>query len=116
MGLCDILVCLDATEAGDGRLELALNLAQATKAYLTAVYALPEPRGSSIPPAGPGLPPTVLGPASPDGARAIGGQPVIAAPGQTLPDAERADALEQRFSRGTAAERARRRVAYARSR
>lgn len=97
MVLRDILVCLDATEAGDGRLELARNLAQANKAYLTAVYALPEPRESSIPPAGPGLPPTVLGPVSPDGARAIGGQPVIATPGQTLPDAERADALEQRF-------------------
>ena len=97
MGLRDIMVCLDATEAGDGRLELALNLAQANKAYLTAVYALPEPRGSSIPPAGPGLPPTVLGPVSPDGARAIGGQPSIATSGQTLPDAERADALEQRF-------------------
>jgi nucleotide-binding universal stress UspA family protein len=97
MRLCDILVCLDATEAGDGRLELALNLAQANKAYLTAVYALPEPRGSSIPPAGPGLPPTVLGPVSPDGARAVGGQPSIATPGQTLPGAERADALEQRF-------------------
>ena len=97
MGLRDILVCLDATEAGDGRLELALNLAQANKAYLTAVYALPEPRGSSIPPAGPGLPPTVLGPVSPDGARAIGRQPTIATPAQDPPDAERADALEQRF-------------------
>ena len=97
MGLCDILVCLDATEAGDGRIELALNLAQANKAYLTAVYTLPEPRGSSVPPAGPGLPPTVLGPVSPDGASVIGGQPVIATPAQTLPDAERADALEQRF-------------------
>ena len=96
MGLRDILVCLDATEAGDGRLELALNLAQTNRSYLTAVYALPEPRAGILP-AGPGLPPTVLGPVSPDGARAIGGQPVIAAPGQTLPDAERADALEQRF-------------------
>jgi hypothetical protein len=28
MVLRDILVCLDATVAGDGRLELALNLAQ----------------------------------------------------------------------------------------
>ena len=96
MRLCDILVCLDATEAGDARLELALNLAQASKAYLTAVYALPESR-AGIPPAGPGLPPTVLGPVSPDGARAVGGQPSIATPGQTLPGAERADALEQRF-------------------
>jgi len=96
MGLCDILVCLDATEAGDGRLELALNLAQANKAYLTAVYALPLSR-AGIPPAGPGLPPTVLGPVSPDGARAIGGQPFITTPVQPLPDAERADAMEQRF-------------------
>src|SRR5271166_5092345 len=37
MALCDILVCLDATAAGGGRLELALNLAQADKAHLTAV-------------------------------------------------------------------------------
>ena len=68
MPLCDILVCLDATGAGDARLELALNLAQANKAHLTAVYVLPEPHGSAVPPAGIGLPPTVLGPVSPDGA------------------------------------------------
>ena len=49
MGLRDILVCLETTETGDGRLELALNLAQASKAYLTAVYALPEPRAGSPP-------------------------------------------------------------------
>src|SRR5271157_981233 len=97
MGLCDILVCLDATEAGDSRLELALNLAQAHKAHLTAAYALPEPRGAGIGPVGPGLPPTVLGPVSPDGARAIGGGPVISAPAQIAPAAERADAVEQRF-------------------
>jgi nucleotide-binding universal stress UspA family protein len=97
MGLCDILVCLDATEAGDSRLELALNLAQASKAYLTVVYALPESRGAGIPPAGPGLPPTVLGPVSPGGAAVIGGQPIIATPAHDPPDAERADAIEQRF-------------------
>jgi nucleotide-binding universal stress UspA family protein len=96
MGLCDILVCLDATEGGDGRLELALNLAQASKAYLTVIYAMPE-SSLGIPPAGPGLPPTVLGPVSPDGARAIGGEPAMATPAQILPDAERADALERRF-------------------
>ncbi len=96
MRLRDILVCLDATETGDSRLELALNLAQASKAHLTAVYTSPEPR-AGIPPAGPGLPPTVLGPVSPDGARAIGGEPAIAAPEQIPSDAERADAVEQRF-------------------
>jgi hypothetical protein len=66
MALCDISVCLDATAAGGGRLELALNLAQTDMAHLTAVYALPEPRGSAVPPAGVGLPPTVLGPVSPE--------------------------------------------------
>jgi nucleotide-binding universal stress UspA family protein len=97
MGLRDILVCLDATEAGDGRLELALNLAQAHKAYLTAVYALPESGGADVGPVGLGLPPTVLGPVSPDGARAIGGEPSIAAPARIPAAAERADAVEQRF-------------------
>lgn len=96
MPLCDILVCLDATSAGDARLELALNLAQANKAHLTAVYALPKPHGSAVPPAGIGLPPTVLGPVSPDGARAISGQPISAtAPLSGEPD--RADTVEQYF-------------------
>ncbi len=99
MALRDILVCLDGTAAGDGRLELALNLAQTDKAHLTAVYALREPRGSAAPPAGVGLPPTVLGPVSPDGARAIGGLPISAAApvAQALREAERADAVERRF-------------------
>jgi hypothetical protein len=99
MALRDILVCLDATAAGDGRLELALNLAQANKAHLTAVYALPEPRGSAGWPASVGLPPTVLGPVSPEGARAIGGQPISAAApvAQVLREAERVDTVEQRF-------------------
>ena len=96
MALRDIVVCLDATEAGDGRLELALNLAQVSKAHLTAIYASPELR-AGIPPAGPGLPPTVLGPVSPDGARAIGGQSSITTPAQPPPEAERADAMEQRL-------------------
>jgi hypothetical protein len=61
MALCDILICLDATAAGDGRLELALNLAQTNKAHLTAVYALPEFHESAIPP---------VGVASADGSRA----------------------------------------------
>jgi nucleotide-binding universal stress UspA family protein len=99
MALCDILVCLDATASGSGRLELALYLAQANKAHLTAVYALPEPRGSAAAPVGAGLPPTILGPASPDGARAIGGQPISAKPppAQVLREAEQADTVEQRF-------------------
>jgi nucleotide-binding universal stress UspA family protein len=99
MALRDILVCLDATAAGDGRLALALDLAQASKAYLTAVYAVPEPRGAGVAPAGPGLPPTVLGPVSPDGARAIGGQPArtVMPVEEISRGAERAEAIEQRF-------------------
>jgi len=99
MALCDILVCLDATAAGGGRLELALNLAQADKAHLTAVYALPVPRGSVAPPAGVGLPPTVLGPVSPEGARAMDGLPISAAApvAQAVREAERADIVEERF-------------------
>ena len=98
MALHDILVCLDATAAGDGRLELALNLALANKAHLTAIYALPASHESAAPPAGVGLPPTVLGPVSPEGARAIGGRPISAiTPAQVLRDAERADNVEQRF-------------------
>jgi nucleotide-binding universal stress UspA family protein len=99
MAICDILVCLDATAAGDRRLELALNLAQAGKAYLTAVYALPQARAAGAPPAGPGLPPTVLGPVSPDGAAAIGGQPMrtLMPVEEVSRAAEQADAVAQRF-------------------
>src|SRR5262249_56655948 len=42
MGLNDILVCLDATEAGEQRLKLAAALAAEHKAYLVAVYVLSE--------------------------------------------------------------------------
>ena len=98
MALRDIMVCLDATAASDRRCELALNLALANRAHLTAAYALPKPRGSAAPPAGAGLPPTVLSPVSPDGAGVIGGLPPSATPEpQTVRETERADAAEQRF-------------------
>jgi nucleotide-binding universal stress UspA family protein len=98
MALRDILVCIDGTAAGDVRLELALNLAQANKAHLTAVYALPEPRESTAAPAAVGLPPMVLGPVSPEGARVMSGQPISAIPpAQALREAERADTIEERF-------------------
>jgi nucleotide-binding universal stress UspA family protein len=102
MPLCDVLVCLDATAAGDGRLELALNLAQANKAHLTAVYALSESGGWSTPPAGVGPPPTVLGPISPEGAALIDGLPISAAApvAQVVREAERADTVEARFRAG----------------
>lgn len=40
MSLSDILVCLDSTEAGQGRLKLAARLAQQHEAFLTAAYVL----------------------------------------------------------------------------
>ena len=99
MALRDILVCLDAASTGDGRLALALNLAQAGKAHLTAVYTLPKPHESAAPPVRLGLPPTVLGPASPDGAGAIGGEPISAAApvASAARETERAKGVEQRF-------------------
>jgi nucleotide-binding universal stress UspA family protein len=99
MTLRDVLVCLDATAAGDRRLALALDLAHANKAHLTAVYELPEMEPPPPLPAGAGLPPTILGPASPDGASAIGGEP-IPVPLEVQPvlaEAEHAEAAERRF-------------------
>ena len=42
MSLSDILVCLDATEAGQGRLKLATRLARQHDAFLTAAYVLDD--------------------------------------------------------------------------
>jgi nucleotide-binding universal stress UspA family protein len=99
MALRDILVCIDHTAAGDVRFQLALNLAQASKAHLTSVYVLREPRSLPTPPAGVGLPPTVLGPVSPEGARAMQRQPISAAAPvvEVLREGERADTAEERF-------------------
>jgi nucleotide-binding universal stress UspA family protein len=99
MAVRDILVCIDGSAAGKLRFELALNLAQAQKAHLTVVYILPETSASKTTPVLPGLPPTVLGPVSPDGAATIGGEPIAArlSAGEALPGAEEAAAAEQRF-------------------
>ena len=47
MDLSDILVCLDASDAGASRLKLALHLARQHGAFLTAAYVL-EPVGKSV--------------------------------------------------------------------
>jgi nucleotide-binding universal stress UspA family protein len=58
MAIRDILVALDSSAPGMGRLRLALALAGSRKARLSAVYVLPASR-STAPPAGPGpLPPS----------------------------------------------------------
>lgn len=45
MALSDILVCLDATPAGEVRMKLALALARASQAHLDGAYVLPETDG-----------------------------------------------------------------------
>ena len=47
MDLSDILVCLDASEAGASRLKLALHLARQHGSFLTAAYVL-KPVGKSV--------------------------------------------------------------------
>jgi nucleotide-binding universal stress UspA family protein len=57
MAIRDILVCLDSSEACEGRLRLALALADSRNATLTGLYILPEPRITA--------PPVGLGPIPP---------------------------------------------------
>jgi nucleotide-binding universal stress UspA family protein len=47
MDLSDILVCLDATEAGASRLKLAVRLAKRHGAFLTAAYVVETPSAST---------------------------------------------------------------------
>src|ERR1700730_18657435 len=60
MPLKDLLVCFDRTEAGYARLELAFNLARASRAYLTGAYVLPGTHVSPAGSAGFGLPPPAV--------------------------------------------------------
>jgi nucleotide-binding universal stress UspA family protein len=48
MSLGDILVCLDPTEAGEGRLKLAAHLARQHGAYLTGAYVLDDGPDSPV--------------------------------------------------------------------
>jgi hypothetical protein len=48
MAIADILLCIDPTTVDDGRLKLAVNLAQAHKAHLNTCYIMPEERGALI--------------------------------------------------------------------
>ena len=48
MAIADILLCIDPTTVAEGRLKLAVNLAQAHKAHLNTCYIMPEERGALI--------------------------------------------------------------------
>lgn len=77
MAIRDILVCIDATDAGENRLRLAAALARQHQARLAAAYLLSEQI--------PGAPPYGLGVPAP-------GMPAAANPAADL-----ADIVEQRF-------------------
>lgn len=96
MGLKDILVCLDPTDAGEVRLRLAAALARARAAHLSAAFVLPEVI--------PGAPPydglTVAPPTSEawmPRAGLAGGAPAPGPGSVTASGAALADIIEQRF-------------------
>jgi nucleotide-binding universal stress UspA family protein len=88
MPLKDILVCFDRTSAGYARLDLAFNLARASRAHLAAAYVLPETHAAPAGSAGFGL-------AAPAGMTSPGGEAV--GPSGVLREAEAAEAAEQHF-------------------
>jgi nucleotide-binding universal stress UspA family protein len=98
MAIRDILVCVDPTAAGEGRLKLAVNLARAGKAHLSACYVMPEEHGSLI---GTGIAGAPVIPAA--GMVGIaetlspGVAPASAAVPQVTAAAERADIVERSF-------------------
>src|SRR4029077_4563646 len=87
MPLKDLLICFDRTEAGYARLELAFNLARASRAYLAGAYVLPETHAS---PAGSGG----FGFSAPAG---MTGPGEGVSPSGVLREAEAAEAAEQHF-------------------
>jgi nucleotide-binding universal stress UspA family protein len=56
MAVADILVCIDPTIAGKGRLKLAVGIARAHRAYLSACYIMPKDRGVAAGSASTGIP------------------------------------------------------------
>src|SRR5579884_1987268 len=101
MGLKDILVCLDPTDAGDARLRLAAALARQHQAHLSAAMLLPSEIAGAPPYDG-------LGISAPAGAAGIGegslvagiplpGAPSVAGARGTTRGAALADIVEQRF-------------------
>jgi nucleotide-binding universal stress UspA family protein len=88
MPLKDLLVCIDRTDAGYGRLELAFSLARASRAYLTGAYVLPEAHDAPAGSAGFGFGP-------PAGMTGLAAEGVSA--GGVLREAEAAESAELHF-------------------
>jgi nucleotide-binding universal stress UspA family protein len=98
MAIADILLCIDPTTVDEGRLKLAINLAQAHKAHLNTCYIMPEERGALIGTGIAGAP--VIPAAGMVGIARIlspGVDPDAAVVPQVAAEAERADTVEQYF-------------------
>ena len=98
MAIADILLCIDPTTVAEGRLKLAVNLAQAHKAHLNTCYIMPEERGALIGTGIAGAP--VIPAAGMVGiARTLspGVDPAAAVVPQVAAEAKRADTVEQYF-------------------
>jgi hypothetical protein len=95
MAIRDIVVSLDPSLAGEGRLKLAVGLARAHKANLTGAYVVPPSQGG---PGAVGFGP--MPPAGTDGLAGVTGRSaaVVAPPVGAPREAERAEHAEQRFS------------------
>ena len=84
MAIRDILICLDPTDAGENRLNLAASIACEQQARLAGAFLLSEQIPGARPYAGVGI-------ASPAGVAGIpGGAPVIGGPVPAPPPASRA--------------------------
>jgi nucleotide-binding universal stress UspA family protein len=89
MPLKDLLVCYDRTDAGYARLELAFNLARASRAYLVGAYVPPETHASPAGSVGFGFAP-------PPGMTGLGEEGVSSR--GVLREAEAAESAEQHFT------------------
>ncbi|HMD64763.1 MAG TPA: universal stress protein [Stellaceae bacterium] len=98
MALKDILVGTDPSSAGEGRLKLAVNLARAHRAHVTACYVMQEEHGAPVGPILPGVPvnpgPGVL--IAPE-TRTTAGDPASAPVPPVSREAERAEQVEELF-------------------
>lgn len=95
MALKDILVGVDPSTDGEGRLKLALNLVRAHQAHITACYVMREEHGASVSPILAGMP-VHSGPGTliPPEARIANGDPAFPPASR---EAERAEQVEELF-------------------
>jgi nucleotide-binding universal stress UspA family protein len=92
MALKDILVGIDASTAGEGRLKLALNLVRAHQAHITACYVMRDEPDAPVGPILPG-PRVLVAPETRDALGDLASTPVRPA----SREAERAEQVEELF-------------------